>query len=99
MSELIYKDECYRIYGLCYDIQNKIGAVYSEKQYQDILEAKIKAEKIPNEREKDLQFDFGDVKVTGNRVDFLLFGKIAVDLKTKVYITKEDFIQMLRYLK
>jgi len=100
MSDLIYKDECYKIYGICYDIQNKVGSVFNERQYQDVLEVKLKAEGIPYEREKDLLFDLGnEAKFGGNKVDFVVFGKIAVDLKAKKFITREDFRQMMRYLK
>ena len=99
MRDLIYKDECYRIYGICYDIQNLVGSVFSERQYQDILEEKLKSDNIPYEREKELYFNIGKSKVGGNKVDFVVFNKIAIDLKTKRFITREDFGQMLRYLK
>ena len=38
-------------------------------------------------------------KVEGNIVDFIIDGKILIDLKAKRFITKEDYYQMLRYLK
>jgi len=100
MSDLIYKDECYKIYGICYDIQNVVGSVFSERQYQEILEEKFKIENIPYEREKELYFNLGNNKrFGGNKVDFVVFNKIPIDLKTKKFITREDFRQMLRYLK
>lgn len=99
MGDLIYKDECYRIYGICYEIQNTVGSVYPERQYQDALEAKLKNENIPYEREKELYFELGNTRLGGNKIDFVVFSKIAVDLKTKKFITKEDFRQMMRYLK
>mgnify|MGYP001614360874 CR=1 FL=1 len=100
MGDLIYKEECYKIYGICYDIQNKVGSVFNERQYQDILEAKLKSENISYEREKDLYFNLDEeTKIGGNKIDFVVFNKIAVDLKTKKFITKEDFRQMMRYLK
>ena len=99
MSDLIYKDECYKIYGICYDVQNIVGSIFNERQYQDILEEKLKSEKIPYEREKELYFDIGNSKIGGNKVDFVVFNKIPIDLKTKSFITQEDFRQMLRYLK
>jgi len=42
MSEIIYKDLCYKLNGLCYEVQNKLGSACSEKQYQDALEFKLK---------------------------------------------------------
>ena len=76
-----------------------MGSVYSERQYQDAFEAKLKSAQLAYEREKDLKFDLGEIQIGGNRVDFVVQDKIAVDLKTKKYITREDFKQMLRYLK
>ena len=89
----------YKLCGLSYEIHNTIGSVYSEKQYQEAFESKLKFEKIKYEREKDLMFNFGHAVLKGNRVDFVIEDKIAVDLKAKKYITREDFRQMLRYLK
>jgi GxxExxY protein len=99
MPDIIYKDECYRLAGIFYYVQNKLGKNCQEKQYQDAVELKLKAEKVAYEREKEIFFEMPEGKVEGNRVDFVIYGKIAVDLKTKKYINKEDYRQMLRYLK
>lgn len=99
MAEIIYKELCYYLYGIFYNIQNNVGSIYSEKQYQDILEIKLKSAGITYEREKDLFFEVGNDKIGGNKADFVIDNKIVVDTKTKEYITKEDFRQMLRYLK
>jgi GxxExxY protein len=100
MGDLIYKDECYKIYGVCYEIQNTVGSVFNERQYQDIFESKLKIENIPYEREKELFFEMKDgTKITGNKADFIVFNKIVIDFKTKKFITREDFKQMMRYLK
>ena len=34
-----------------------------------------------------------------NKVDFLVDGKVLLDIKAKKFITKEDYFQMQRYLK
>ncbi len=99
MPDLIYKDECYKVYGICYEIQNKVGSALTEKQYQNIFESKLKKINVPHEREKDLYFIIDEEKIAGNIVDFVIFDKIAIDLKTKNYISREDFRQMSRYLK
>lgn len=99
MAEIIYKELCYKIYGIFYEIQNNVGSVYTEKQYQDILEEKLKLAEISYERERELFFNFGDSKIKGNRADFVVDNKVVIDIKSKAYTTKEDFRQMLRYLK
>jgi len=99
MAEIIYRELCYKLYGIFYEIQNNVGSVYNEKQYQDILEERLKLAKISYEREKELFFNFGNDKISGNRADFVIDNKIVIDVKSKKYITREDFRQMLRYLK
>ncbi len=99
MADLIYPEECYKIYGVCYTVQNSIGSVFNERQYQEALAVIFKEKGIPYEREKELYFDLGASRLDGNRVDFVVFEKIAIDLKAKKYITKEDFRQMVRYIK
>lgn len=99
MPEIIFKELCYKIYGLCYKVHNALGSACSERQYQDAFEAKLKSATVPYEREKELFFDLGDNKIGGNKVDFVVDNKMAVDLKAKKYITRDDFRQMLRYLK
>ena len=59
----------------------------------------LKAEEVAYEREKDLKFNIGENTIKGNIVDFVIENKIPVDLKAKKYITREDFRQMLRYLR
>ena len=99
MAEIINKELSYKIVGIAYEIHNKLGSVYSEKQYQDVFEEVLQSAKLPYERERDLYFYIGNKKIKGNRADFVVENKIVVDLKTKRYITREDFRQMLRYLK
>jgi len=50
MAEIIYKELCYQLNGIFYSIYNVMGNIYSEKQYQDALEAILKKEKLKYER-------------------------------------------------
>ena len=99
MAEIIYKDLCYILNGLGYEIQNSLGSACSEKQYQDALEFKLKSANLKYEREKDLLFRLAEGTISGNKVDFVVENKVAVDIKAKKYITRADYKQMLRYLK
>ncbi len=98
MPRILYADESYKITGVCFETHNELGRFARERQYADKFEEKLKKLKIPFEREyelKNLQSDSPE----GNRVDFLIFGRILTDFKAKRVITKEDYIQMQRYLK
>ncbi len=99
MPEILYKDLCYKLNGIFFEIQNELGSACSEKQYQDILEFKLNPAGLNYEREKDLLFRLKEGNIPGNRVDFAVNSQVLVDVKAKKYITREDFKQMLRYLK
>ena len=97
-SKIIYKNLSYKIVGLCFETHDILGRSCKEKQYCDALEGFFKREGIKYEREKDLSMLLGENRIGGNRVDFIIEGKILFDAKAKDYITKEDYRQMKRYL-
>lgn len=99
MAEIIYKDLSFELNGLFYEVQNNLGNACSEKQYQNALEFKLKSNNLNYEREKDLLFKLKEGNISGNKADFVIDDKMVVDLKAKKYITREDFKQMIRYLR
>ena len=99
MRDIIYQDLCFRLNGIFYEIQNNLGNACSEKQYQDALEFKLKSNDLKYEREKDLLFKLKEGNISGNRADFIIDNKVVIDLKAKKYITRDDFKQMIRYLR
>jgi GxxExxY protein len=98
-EEIIYKDLSYKLNGIFFYVHNNLGSVHHEKQYADAIELKLKADNYKYEREKELFFKMKEGSIGGNRVDFVVEGILPVDAKSKKYITKEDYRQMLRYLK
>jgi GxxExxY protein len=97
--QLIYPEISYKLNGIFFEVQNRLGRYSTEKQYADAIEELIKENKIPYEREKEIEIPFGKMKIGGNKVDFIIENKILVDIKAKRYITKEDYLQMRRYLR
>ena len=98
-KRIIYKELSYELNGIFFEVQNRLGRYLAEKQYADGLEELLKENKIEHEREKEILIPFGNKKIGGNKVDFLVDNKILVDTKAKKYITKEDYLQMQRYLR
>jgi GxxExxY protein len=37
MSELIYKEEAYKIIGSCFEVHNELGAGFLEAVYQEVI--------------------------------------------------------------
>ena len=97
-GKVIFADLSYAIYGFCFKVHNTLGRFRNEKQYADALEEILKRNKIPYEREKYLPQSFGGEKSNRNIVDFIIDDKVILELKAKRIITREDYIQMKRYL-
>lgn len=83
-SELIYPELSYEVTGVCFAAHNALGPYAREKQYGDIIEERLKEKKIPYKRELA-------IASSGNIVDFLVDGKIILELKSKRLLTREDY--------
>lgn len=97
MTKLIYPELSYKITGLCFKIHHKLGRFCKERQYADSLEEALRQANIVFKREFEIKKLIND-SPEGNKVDFLIETKIILDVKAKSFITKEDYIQMQRYL-
>lgn len=96
--EIIHKDLCYEIVGICFKIQADLGRFCRERQYCDKFEKILINLKKNHKREFLLEkLESNDIK--GNRMDFTVDDKILIDFKAKNFITKEDYVQMQRYLR
>ncbi len=91
-DKLIFPELSYKIVGVLYKVHNEIGRYGREIQYCNFLEKKLKEEKIDYKRE----YTIGD---TGNRLDFLIEGKVIIEVKAKDIVTREDYYQIQRYLQ
>ena len=98
MPRIVEQELSYRINGLCFKVQKKLGRFASERQYCDEFEKLLLEKGELYEREFEIRKLLSE-SPAGNRVDFLINGKVVVDFKAKAYITKEDYYQMQRYLK
>lgn len=98
-KEIIHKEISYKLNGIFYGIHNKLGPYCSHKQYSDAIEIVLKKRGIDYEREIDIPIEFYGEFIKGNKIDFLIENLIPVDIKAEKYVTKADFVQMLRYLK
>lgn|SRR3989344_4096060 len=90
-TKLIHPELSYLITGICFDVHNKLGRFAREKQYADEIENCLRDKKIKYVRENEGS--------NGNRHDFIIEGKIILELKAKPYILKADYNQTQRYLQ
>ncbi|MEI7675354.1 MAG: GxxExxY protein [Bacteroidales bacterium] len=99
MSEIVYKDESYKIIGSCMKVHAELGFGFLESVYQEALEKQFIKDNVPYEREKLLriQFDGENLKKTF-KADFVCYDKIIVELKAAAFIHKDTELQITNYL-
>lgn len=97
-DKIVYPDLSYKVNGILFSVRKQLGQYANEKQYADAVEQKLKEEHITYEREKILDPSFAGELKGRNKVDFLIDGKIVLELKAESFITKEDYYQVRRYL-
>jgi GxxExxY protein len=101
MVDLLYKEECYKIIGLCMKIHSKLGKGFKEVVYQDALEVELKKDgTIEYKREKLFKIVYEDVILPHYfKADFFVFNSIIIETKAATQIHADAFKQTLNYLK
>ena len=61
MTEIIYKEESFRIIGLCMEVHNNLGKGFLEIVYKDALGYEFNKNNIPYEREKEYAVNYKDI--------------------------------------
>ena len=99
MKEILEKDLSYKITGILFEVHNRLGRFCKHDQYCEALEVLFKEKGIEYLREIEIPIMIGNAKITGNRLDFLVEGRVVLDVKCKKAITVQDYVQMKRYLR
>lgn len=97
--ELIYPELSYQLTGIFFKVHNKLGNMQKEVYYQRAVEEELKAQGIPYRRELSVDFKYDDKKIGKHVVDFVIDGKILLELKTADYLKPHHLNQTLSYLK
>ena len=88
MTELIYKEESYKIIGAAMMVHNELGNGFLEVVYQEALSLEFKEQYIPFEKEKQIEIYYKDLLLEKKyRADFLCYDKIIIELKSVSTLT------------
>jgi GxxExxY protein len=100
MTNIIYKNESYKLMGIMFDIHNNLGKGFSEIVYKDAIEYEFEKSKIFFEREKEYQVKYKEVFLKHKfYADFVVFNSIILELKCCKSITDSHIAQAMNYLK
>jgi GxxExxY protein len=99
MSELLYKDEVYKLVGLCMEIHRELGKGHDEVVYKDALVVELQRARIPFAREKKYEITYkGVVLPHYYYADFVIWDKILFEAKAVEQSTDAHVKQVLNYL-
>jgi len=100
MNELIYKEEAYKIIGVCMEVHNNLGPGFMEIVYKDALELEFRNNGISYEREKKYEVNYKGIILPHKfYADFVVLDKIILEVKAVSDITNEFIAQAINYLK
>jgi GxxExxY protein len=101
MADLLYKEDVYKIIGICMDVYNTLGYGFSEIVYKDAMEIEFIECETEHRREEELQIIYKGKRLKRTFfADFTLLDKIIVEVKANAEGIAEDAIaQTLNYLK
>ena len=100
MTDLILKDESYKIIGACMEVHKVLGMGFKEIIYQDSLAIEFASREIPYVREKSYKVTYKGVLLPRKYyVDFLVYDSIILELKARPLIINPFVYQTINYLK
>jgi GxxExxY protein len=100
MTELILKDEVYRIIGAAMEVYYSLGRGFLEPVYQQAMEIELGRRSIPFEPQKPLAIYYkGQCLEKAYKPDFICFGLVVVEIKALDRLTTLEQAQLLNYMR
>lgn len=100
MTELLLKDEVYRVIGCAFEVYNDLGCGFLEPIYQEALELELAGQGIPFEAQKRLQILYKGRPLQKDYIaDLIVIGQMMVELKAEERLRPRDEAQLINYLK
>ncbi len=100
MTDILFKDESYKIIGACIEVHKKLGSGFLESVYAEALEIEFKNAGIPYEKEKKLSVFYEDKPLNKFfRADFVCFNSIIIELKATKFLIEADHRQTINNVK
>ena len=99
MSDILYKDESYKITGACFEVYKQKGCGFTEPIYQECLHIELEMQGIPFVAQPILEIEYRGKPLTQTfRPDFICYGKIIVEIKALEKLVDAHRAQTLNYL-
>ena len=100
MSEIILKEESYKIVGLCMEVHSELGMGFKEIVYKDALEYEFSRNEIPFRREKKYEIVYkGIILPHSYSANFIVYESIILEVKAASMIANGFVKLTINYLK
>ncbi|MBN1287700.1 MAG: GxxExxY protein [Anaerolineae bacterium] len=97
---MLYEELTGQIIGAAMEVHREVGPGLLESAYQACLAREFTLRNIPFEREKPVSVAYKGTQIDcGYRLDFLVDGKVVVELKSVSALEPVHEAQLLTYLK
>jgi len=94
-----YGDLTEKIIGAFFKVHNTLRNGFQEVIYQRALELELKAMNLDFAREFEMPIYYMDQQIGTRRVDFLVDGRISVELKAIIKLEDVHIAQAMNYLE
>jgi GxxExxY protein len=101
MAELKYKDITEKIIGASFEVHKFLGNGFQEVIYQRALAWELSQARLSFAREIEKEIFYKELQdpIGSRRADFIVEGKILVELKALIELEDVHIAQVLNYLK
>jgi GxxExxY protein len=99
-TDLLFREESYRIIGACFEVYKEKGSGFLESVYQECLAMEFNDQEIPFAEQPQLQIQYkGRALQQSYLPDFVCFDQIIVEIKAVKTLADEHRAQVINYLK
>ena len=94
-----YREINEKIIGCAMKVHSKLGNGFQEVIYQRALAIEMDNSGLDFQREFEMPIYYSEIKIGSRRVDFLIEGKISVEIKAIKKLEDTELCQALNYLE
>ncbi len=98
--ELLYRDECYKIMGACFEVYKEMGCGFVEPVYQECLAIELRLQQVHFVQQVELSLEYKEEELKQTyKPDFICLGKIIVEIKAVSRLSDDHRAQVHNCLK
>ena len=99
-TELIFKEESYKIVGACFEVYREKGCGFLEPVYQECMEFELELHSIPFDSKRELACVYKGRELKKRYIpDLFAFDGLVVELKAVTQLTADHEAQLYNYMR